>query len=181
MAMDAIFADQRWSAYLDENRVALIGHSMGGYTSLALAGGIPHTKHQIQYDPDHKITSSQEVPVKADERIKALVLMAPATGWFLSEGALSAVKIPILILTGEFDDITPAFHAEIVMRGVPDGKQVTYHEEKNASHYSFLGVFPESVRKTNFPPAMDRPGFDRAKFHEELNVEIAEFLAKYLL
>lgn len=176
LAIDAIFADERWSSSLKKPGVALIGHSMGGYTSLVLAGGIPHTQHQIKYDPDHKIKSSQEVPVKSDDRVNALVLLAPATGWFLSEGALSKVKAPLLILTGEFDDITPAFHAEILKKGISNSKQVTHREIRNASHYSFLGVFPESVRKTNFAPAMDRPGFDRPKFHDELNVEILEFL-----
>jgi len=176
LATDAILNDERWRESLDQNNISLIGHSMGGYTSLALAGGIPHTEHQMKYDPDHKIEKSEVVPVLADARVRALVLFTPATGWYLSEGALAAVKVPMLVLSAEHDDITPAFHAEIILKGVPDKSVVTHREVKNAGHYSFLDVFPESVRKMGLPAAMDPVGFDREAFHDELNTEVFEFL-----
>ena len=180
IATDLILNDERWKAHLDASNVALIGHSMGGYTALALAGGIPHTEHQMKYDPDHKIDKAEEVPVKADSRVRVLVLFTPAAGWYLSEGALANVKVPMLILSAEHDDITPAFHSQIVLKGVPDKNVVTHREIPGAGHYSFLGVFPESVRKMGLPAAFDPPGFDREAFHEELNVEVCEFLQKHL-
>lgn len=162
--------------------VALIGHSMGAYTALALAGGIPHTKHQIEHDPNCKITSSQEVKTVKDDRVKALVLFAPAAAWFASEGSLDQVKVPIFIFTGEKDHITPEFHADVIKGRAPDHSQVTHKVVKNAGHFSFMTPFPIGMRKPEFPPAMDPPGFDREAFQNEtMNPEVLKFLREKLV
>lgn len=173
-----ILSNSKWKHSIQKNHVAIIGHSIGGYTALALAGGIPHTKHQIQHDPHTKITHAQQIDVKPDQRIKAVVLLAPATGWFKSPGALRQVKVPILMLSGEKDTITPLFHAEIVKGGITNHAQVTHRVVENAGHFSFLSPFPDSMKTPNFPPAYDPDGFDREKFHAEMNAEIVRFLKK---
>ena len=180
-AIDTVIADARWSRFLQPDHIALIGHSMGGYTALALAGGVPHTKHQIEHDPQCTITTSQEIPVAADPRVKALVLFAPAAGWFLSEAALEAVKVPVLLFSAEMDTLTPLIHAEIIKRGVGEKALVTHKIVKNAGHYSFLSPFPAAMRRAIFPPSMDPEGFDRETFHSELNVDVLAFLTKWML
>jgi len=179
--IDYMFSDSRWSAHLQQENVALIGHSLGAYTALALAGGIPHTQHQIKHDPLTRITDSRQIDVTADNRIKALVLLAPATGCFISEGALSRVTIPILMFSGEKDGITPQFHADIVKKGVANPAQVTHRIVEKAGHFSFLSPFPEHMRTPQFLPAQDPEGFDRTKFHEELGREILGFLRDPLI
>ncbi len=42
------------------------------------------------------------------------------------------------------------------------------------------GQFPAARVHPDFPPSQDPPGFDRARFHEEMNAEIAGFLARHL-
>lgn len=152
--------------FLQENilfeSIAVIGHSMGGYTALALAGGVPYTRE------------GKKVDVTADLRVKALVLLAPGAGWFANN--LQQVTIPILMLTAEHDPITPDWNAEIVMNGVPDPSKVTFQKVDNAGHFSFLSPFPETMRKPEFRPSTDPAGFDRDAFHQQLPAEIFIFL-----
>lgn len=168
LTIDAISLDDRFSACVQTDNVAIVGHSMGGYTALAVAGGIPWTK-------DHK-----RVEVVPDLRVRALVLLAPATAWYLPEDSLKNVTVPILMLIAEHDPYTPRWHADLVLADVADKDQVTCRVIENAGHFSFLSPFPPRIRNANFLPSMDPEGFDREKFHELLPGEVLDFLDKKL-
>jgi dienelactone hydrolase len=101
-AVDWFFESKAFSPFLRPNAVAVIGHSMGGYTALALAGGIPTP---LPEEAGGKYVA--HIDVTPDPRVKTLVLMAPATLWFRVRGALSGVGFPILMLVGEKDKHTP--------------------------------------------------------------------------
>jgi predicted dienelactone hydrolase len=175
-AIDWFFDNKAFSPFLKPNAVAIIGHSLGGYTALAAAGGVP--------TPLPKETGDERVDpidVKPDPRIKALVLLAPAAIWFRARGALSGVGVPILMLVGEKDKHTPyERHAQLVLDGVPDRAKVQCRIVENAGHFSFLSPFPRHMVKESFPPSQDPPGFDRAQFHDELNAEVLSFLSRVL-
>ncbi|OGH00397.1 MAG: hypothetical protein A2600_10310 [Candidatus Lambdaproteobacteria bacterium RIFOXYD1_FULL_56_27] len=171
--------DDRQSHLLGD-QVAVIGHSIGAYTGLALAGGTPHNRHEILHFPEFKITGSEPIEVEADPRVKALVLLAPAVGWFMAPEALEKVRLPILMLTGELDTLAPSFHGEIVKGGVA-GRCPLFHQTiPKAGHYSFFSPFPEAMRRPNFLPALDPEGFDREQFQEWLQLEVLGFLRRYL-
>jgi predicted dienelactone hydrolase len=120
------------------------------------------------------------VPVTADPRVTALVLLAPATPWFIAPGALRDVHAPILMLSAEKDAHTPAWHAQVVERGVADGTPVEHRVVPNAGHFSFLTPFPPERTNTAFPPSQDPPGFDRAAFHATLHADVEAFLRRVL-
>lgn len=101
-------------------RVVIVGHSLGGYTGLVLAGGV-----------------TDLIADGLDERVVGVVLMAPSVNWFRS---LERVRVPVLLFTGGRDTITPRMHGEIVTKGVPHTEHVHIPE---ATHYSFLSPFPE--------------------------------------
>jgi predicted dienelactone hydrolase len=115
--------------------------------------------------------------VTADGRVKMLVLLAPATVWFREPGALDSVRVPVLMMTGDKDRLTPSLHAEIVKSGV---KGVEHHVIPNAGHFSFLSPFPAAMQKPEFAPSQDPEGFDRAGFHPQMNLEILNFLHRVL-
>ncbi|MDO7851106.1 alpha/beta hydrolase family protein [Hymenobacter convexus] len=173
LAIDALF--QQFSASLKPEVVGLIGHSLGGYTALALAGGQPTATPRDS--PDWQ---QQPIPVPVDARVKAVVLLAPATPWFLKKGALHNVRVPILLLEGEKDEHASAWHGQIVLNGVSDRRRVTHRVVPNAGHFSFLSPFPAARVSPAFPPSQDPPGFVRARFHEEMNAEIQAFLMREL-
>lgn len=168
--------NQGWIGKIKPDDIGLIGHSMGGYTILALAGGRPHTGFQIAFNPNGKIKSSQYVDVQKDGRVTRLVLFAPATPWFQTEDGLMDVEAPILMYTAEHDQITTSFHSEVILKGLPNHASLIHHCVQGAGHYSFLTPFPEAVKSMKLPPAMDPPGFDREKFHRDMNAEILNFL-----
>jgi predicted dienelactone hydrolase len=166
LTIDAILSDDDYSKNISTNKIAVIGHSMGGYTALALAGGVPRTRE------------GEIINVSPDPRIKAIVLMAPGTGWFMN--SLQKVTIPVLLLAAEHDIITPKWNADIVLNGVPDRSQVSFRMVENAGHFSFLSSFPAAMRNAGFLPSTDPEGFDREQFHKELPVEILKFLKEKL-
>ena len=169
--IDAVLADERLLPILGERTVAVVGHSLGGFTGLAAAGGrptaFPHETSDGQPAP---------VPVEPDDRIRALVLLAPATPWFMAPGALDDVRAPVLLLSGSQDEITPFWHAQLVVDGVPRGVPVDHRVIEGAGHYSFLTPFPAAMASLALPPAQDPPGFDRPAFHEQLHIEVVAFL-----
>jgi predicted dienelactone hydrolase len=173
LVVDRVVSGDVLGPHLTPDTVAIVGHSIGGYTALALAGGRPVAfPHET---PDQR---PRPVDVTADGRVRALVLLAPATAWFMNEGALDAVRVPILMLTAEKDEHTPHWQAEIVRKGVRDETLVEHRVVANAGHYSFLSPFPEKMISPTFPPSQDPEGFDRARFHEEMNADVLHFLRR---
>jgi hypothetical protein len=64
--------------------------------------------------------------------------------------------------------------------GVPDKTKIQCEIIENAGHFSFLSPFPAHMVKESFPPSLDPPGFDRARFHDVMNAEILDFLSRTL-
>ncbi len=162
--------------HIAPDRIGALGISIGGYTVLAAAGGRP-----VWVTPDAPFTpASPPVAVTADPRIRALALLAPATPWFLAPGALSDVRVPILLRTGSEDRITPPWHADLVRNGVPDPALIDDQVIAGAGHFSFLAPFPATMVRPDFPPAQDPPGFDRAAFAPKLAGDVVAFFNRTL-
>ncbi len=153
-------------------RIAALGHSIGGYTAIAVAGG--HPLALPNQSPDGR---AHPIDVTPDDRVRAIVLLAAATPWLMAPGALGDVEVPILMFTGGQDRIAPPAYAEIVLHGVPDYRRVDHRFIGNAGHFSFLSVFPPALARPDFPPAHDPAGFDRAAFQPELLARVLAFLA----
>ena len=192
LAIDQVLSHDKLKNHLASDRVAIIGHSVGGYTALAVAGGVPHTQFIVEFcqrseNQDllfctivrRNELKPQKIAGAADSRIKAVVLFAPDVSLFMSDGALSNVNVPVLLLVAEKED-TPLETAEIVMNGLPDSSQLSYRMVENAGHYSFLSPFPESIKNRLGGAARDPASFDRDRFHEELNMEVLDFLQREL-
>jgi predicted dienelactone hydrolase len=173
-AINWFFDSKKFARFLKPDDVSIIGHSIGGYTALAVAGGVP-----TSFPHESSDRLSRQISVTPDCRVKALVLLAPASVWFKDVGALSGVKVPILMLVGEKDEYTPyGYHAQIILDGVPDNAKIQYRIVENAGHFSFLSQFPESMTNAAFPPSQDPFGFDRENFQHELNAEVLDFLLR---
>jgi predicted dienelactone hydrolase len=172
LVIDWAFAAGPFAARLVPNAVALVGHSLGGYTALALAGGQPTASaRETGGEP-------LELDVLSDERVRALVLLAPATQFFAAPGALQHVRVPVLMITAEFDEHTPAVHAEIVERGISDPALLEHRTIAGAGHFSFLDPFPKATSGAAVPPSQDPPGFDRVAFGAELGADVVAFVRR---
>ncbi len=177
---------------VDPERIAVLGHSVGGYTALALTGGIPDTRFlsklcqqpEYRHRPYCRILSTnsdkrQQIDVKFDKRIKAQVLLDPDFSLFMSEGALDNIKAKTLMLVAEKGEEAIEQRAAIKQR-IPVGMNFRSRLVQNAGHYSFLSPFPESIRNKVGAAARDPAGFKREEFHRELNQEVTDFLREAL-
>lgn len=77
---------------INESQIGVAGHSFGGYTALAMASGID--------------SASLGIAVPPDRRVKAIVPIAPASGFF-SDAELAGIAVPTLLLVGSEDSTTP--------------------------------------------------------------------------
>jgi predicted dienelactone hydrolase len=174
LSIDAALADPVLGSHIAATGVGVIGHSIGGYTALAAAGGKPWTGPQ-----ERKGAEPSPVPVTPDARIRSLVLLNPATFWFIGE-SLRAVHLPILLRTGGKDALTPAEHARAVINGVADAALVEHEEIAGAGHFAFMSKFPPEMTRPNFPPSQDPPGFDRQAIQPAFFADLVEFLHRTL-
>lgn len=188
--IDQLLANQKLATHIDANKIAVVGHSVGGYTALSLAGGVADTSHIIglcKANPDidedfcglvkeNKIKSETFLNVQ-DKRVKAIVLMAPVGVLFKSEQSLSNVNVPTLMLSAEKDEeLTEPYHASVIKNNFPNKKLLIDCSVKNAGHYSFITPFPESIKQEVGIVGQDPEGFDRAKFHDVLSADILAFI-----
>ena len=164
--LDALLADAVLRGAIADEPVTAIGHSMGGYTVLCLAGGEPWTR------------AGERIEVPHDSRLGALVLMAPACAFFLAPHALQAVTAPILALTAEHDALTPDVQIRTALAGVADASRVTIQTIPNAGHFSFLSPFPRAMHSPQFAPAQDPSGFDRERFHQRLPETVLQWIGE---
>lgn len=84
-AVDGLFAGT-----IDADKVGVTGHSFGGFTAFAAVGGF----------------SNDLGAVEGDDRVDAIVAMAPASG-INSADELEAVDVPTLLVSGTKDVTTP--------------------------------------------------------------------------
>lgn len=101
--------------------VVIMGHSLGGYTGLALAGAALDVSELAQFCDDLQpvgVTPADWLQCAAvdlpsapidlsDERIVQVVAMNPLVGKLFGPQGLSQVTVPTLMLTGTQDGVTP--------------------------------------------------------------------------
>ncbi len=201
-AIDTLLNQPEFKETVDANRIAVIRHSAGAYTALALAGGVPNTanirKHCTKHHDDpifckvFKMSSEFKryfapqnglegkiIKQTGDPRIKAAVLMAPVGVLFNDGRSLLDVIIPLLIYRAEKDDILCyPYHATFFLEKLP--VEPEYIVVNNAGHYAFITPIPDHMKNKAGKVAIDPDGFDRVLFHIKMNQEIAFFLAKSL-
>jgi predicted dienelactone hydrolase len=174
LTIDAALADTVLAAHIDSAKIAIIGHSIGGYTALAAAGGVAWTGPR-----ENKGAEPAPVATTPDPRIRALVLLNPATFWFI-DGSLKTLHLPILIRTGAKDELTPIEHAHKILAGVADPSLVEHKDIPGAGHFAFMSKFPPEMTRPNFKPSQDPEGFDRESIQPEFFADVTSFLRRTL-
>lgn len=119
-------SDPRFQGKINPNQAGAIGHSIGGQTVLSLAGANLNWA-QIQQECQGELAAlSIAVPVQCsamsltptvtnlrDERIKGVIALNPIQRILLGQASLAQITIPVLVVAGSDDVVTPAVLEQI--------------------------------------------------------------------
>ena len=110
---------------LDLNKIGVIGHSLGGYTTLALAGAEINLDRLRQQCPNKKINlnisllmqcRAKNLEVESqlgDSRIKGAIAISPIASGIFGPESLSEISIPTAIISGSEDIIAPVVQEQV--------------------------------------------------------------------
>jgi predicted dienelactone hydrolase len=188
-ALDAVLADPVLAAHIDRRRIGAAGLGLGGYAALLLGGGKPDLLRLAAFceanlnpscaaDATPPMVRAGLAPFR-DERIKALVLMAPEPGYVFADDGLREVVAPVRIYRAGSDHRPSApYDAERIRRLLPDSPD--YVEIENAGPEAFLAPCSAAQRHADPQSCIDSPKLDRAALHARINAEMADFFRRTL-
>ena len=194
--IDAILSDPEWAPRIAVDahgpRVGAVGHSAGGYTVLALAGGTPDLDRLVSHcktssdDPifcsmGRRVTTggSEKVSFEGlrDSRVRAVAALAPASVLFSAQ-SLATIAIPATIYAADRDTfLVPRYHAEWVRQNVV---KADYHAIQNAGHYAFMDTPSMPIPSPDGDVGANPAGFDRAAFLKQLATALNQFFDRAL-
>ena len=196
--LDALLASPEWGSRIPAGRIGAVGHSAGGYSVLALAGGQAEPQRAVQHcrtvQDDPGFCSLAKNPAAAqpsaaqasvapdaervsvpDRRISAVVVMAPMAVVFTSE-SLAAITVPVRVMVAERDAVlTGKYHGGHVVASLPRAQASTV---AGAGHFAFMAQATFPLPSAAGDAAANPPGFDRMAFLPELDNQVAGFFAE---
>jgi predicted dienelactone hydrolase len=202
-AIDALLAHPDVGPRLDSQRIAVAGFSLGGWTAMLLAGARPDFDRLRAFctgpardnicDPQHEypidifqqpqwLAQPHMRPLAAgagashrDPRVRGVLLIAPALGQALQPDSYADVLVPVMVVAGDRDTVTPTLSnaIEIARRSMQARIEVLPH----VGHYDFLSLCTDHGRRVAAAYCTDDPRSERAATHRHTVKLAAAFLA----
>lgn len=194
-----LLADTSVSSLFNPDRIAVVGFSFGGYTSLALAGAdldctvlkrnskTKEGKKEFYIPELGDLTKMIDtIPCNgirqafSDKRIKSFVALAPGLGLgYDSSKQVQNVSSPILIIAAGNDKIAPFnTNAEKYHALIPTSKLVFL--DKKTGHYIFLNEGNDTLKKEARFFFKDKKTVSRKEIHNIIELEIISFFEQTL-
>jgi predicted dienelactone hydrolase len=122
-------------ASVEETSIGVMGHSFGGFTTMAMASGF------------------QDVP--PDPRVRVLVPISPAVGG-LSDEQLESVDTPEMVISGTSDITVPIVPSSVRTFELPSARPRYRVDVEDAGHNSFTNIcdFFEVLLDAGVPPEL---------------------------
>ena len=180
----------RWDGHgrLAPDRIGIFGFSAGATTALVSIGGVPDLARLAPHCAARPEFVCAIVPAAAgaapgepphwthDRRIAAAVIAAPGLGFLFEPGGLAGVRAPVQLWVGAADETVPyETNGGVVRRLLPQAPD--FQRVEDAVHLSFLAP---CTAQSPPPICQDRPGFDRAAFHQRFNQSVIAFFRQHL-
>jgi predicted dienelactone hydrolase len=178
---------------IDSSKIGVIGHSLGGYTALVLAGAVPNRSHIIKLcaSPGEFKPICDKVKDELrqwsegkyydytqlhDPRFKAAFAMAPGVPFAFKKPDMERVRIPIFIVVSGKDEI---LHGEEKRYAKIFPTPPEWLELPDAGHFVYLMECPFFVRILAWIPCRDI-GVPRSKIHPKLQKAALSFFERRL-
>ena len=195
VVLDKLLADPIFGARIDRNRIAAAGFSLGGYTVISIAGGVFSSQEyeafchspqrdftcepQPEFPEAHKLFAEikNTDPVVRDslrhagdsyrdKRIKRVFAIAPALGSGFTKAGLNQIRVPVLIVIGEADKVTPLMTNAQRYANLIKGARLTILRGQ-IGHYTFLAEC-NAHGKAVLDICRDADAVDRAMVHQQV-------------
>jgi predicted dienelactone hydrolase len=200
--LNLLLVDPNIGPRINPAQIGAAGFSLGGYTTIAIAGGITNIRLLIKAYQDSERDLSKEVPEfpnpaalveefksldryasvadasYRDYRVKSIFAIAPALGEAFSPEGLSPIVIPVKIIVGEEDRTAPAAANASYLAKHITGAELTILEK--VGHYTFLGEATETGKRELPTFCLDAPGVSRVCTHRIVSAWARDFFEKHL-
>ncbi len=195
--IDKLLENENFGTLVAENRVGMAGFSLGGFTSLAMAGAGTDCQLLQRNAQDKKHKNEVNVPelgdlrkliaaldcsasptILKDDRVKAAVAIAPALGLaFNSRSQMQNADVPVLIIGMESDEITPvATNAKHYHSLLPNAEYLEIPGK--AGHYVMLNEAKAELKKEAKRYYRDEPSVNRQEVHRLVIKWVIDFFQK---
>jgi predicted dienelactone hydrolase len=201
-AIDSVMAQPEKIGLVDNDRIAVVGHSLGGWTALEIAGA--------RFDPDRfahdckahpqlasctvyeKINPASNSESKAaltadlrDKRVTAVVTLDLGLSRGMTDESLAALPIPALVIAAGVPsrELPAELESANLAKRLPAASS-RYVEISDASHFSFLSVCKpgaEAMLEEDVPGdgIICRDG-DGARSRGVIQQQVASLIAEFL-
>lgn len=203
----ALLDEKTFGNLIDRARIGAAGHSLGGYTVIAVAGGITNPERiqafcrssaadalcapppdisdlrqksvaRLSSDPDFRQRYSAAGNSYRDAHVRAVFAMAPGLGPIFTPESLGKISIPIAIVSGSADEITPPTSgAAALAKAIP---HATLKLFPHAGHFVFVGTCTTVGRVFMRAGCFDPDGTNRDAVHAETIRLALDFFATNL-
>jgi predicted dienelactone hydrolase len=150
VVLDAVLADPKWAAIIDDTRIGFVGHSFGGFAGVSLAGGIFDPSAQVAFCKNNqhdmyckgyakldttKIAQQDAKESYKDARFKSFFLMAPGPAQGFSVESLRAISASVMVDAANIDTVlSTADNAERFAKTIPSAQLVL----RRAGHFTYV-------------------------------------------
>ncbi len=201
-ALDAVLKHPRIGSLIDQDRIYMAGHSLGGFTAVALAGGrvdpnqidafctthptdtvcIAFKNWKVARTPEDRAALAADL---SDARIRAFAVLDLGGTQSFSKQSLSVINRPLIVYgapDGQHLDLDVESRALAAL--LPQA-MTAYHEPPKLSHFDFLGLCTENglaILQAEEPEeayvcAGGRE--ERRAEHQKIVAEVAAFFDKH--
>jgi len=198
--IDLAESDAELATFIDTTQVAVTGHSIGGWTAVAAAGGQLNFASLGNYCEDISETTeggvcifqdyaeeiiegfgldevpSGPLPSLQDARVSAIVMLAPWNAPLFDPDSLATVDAPSLILVGSLDDTAiPGRDARVFHQNLGGTARalVTF---QNAGHFIFVDECGEFTVAMGLHRLCSDAVWDLPRAHDLTNHMASAFL-----
>lgn len=197
-AIDTLSDKGLFNTSLKTDKVIMLGHSSGGFTSLAMAGAnLEATKSEIycasekakddkgcSYGQQNKRKPMSEAVLKKvgllqeqmrDDRVVAVIALDPALGYAVSEQSLKSIKVPTLILGSVENDFLPyAVHSKYYADHIQGAHLVGI--EEGAGHFVYIDKCESEREVSGVSLCVDREDVDRKAIQKQILEHVFGFI-----
>lgn len=197
-AIDSLSNEGLFNISLKTDKVIMLGHSSGGFTSLAMAGASLEAGKSEAYCASDKAKDdkgcgygqkskrkpmSEEMLKKIgllqeqmrDERVVAVITLDPALGHAVSEQSLESIKVPTLVLGSVKNDFLPySVHSKYYANHIQGANLVGI--EQGAGHFVYIDECDSDRQVKGVSLCKDREGVDRKAIQKQILKHVFGFI-----